>query len=216
MADINIKDFWIENGEEQLAGEYFNVGVVVNNQEWAAGFGNENACTIGEDEVPGHKAEITVKVIDGNEVVETESRKVCAPIEGASMVSTRDPEETFPVKLSPGSYVVKATVKGTPSGPPHTKESSIVVREEADAPPADDGGNDGGGSGGLPPLGDADSDGTPNMMDPAPQDPDKPAGGGLPGLGLSTTQQAGLAVGAVLVVMLIARPYASLADGVTG
>lgn len=115
-----------------------------------------------------------------------------------------------------GSHDFEAWIEMTGSGKTtDTLTQSISVTSTPPETPDDDN-NGGSDPNGLTPLGDADGDGIPNMMDPAPQNPDKPAGGGLPSLGLSTTQQAGLAIVAVLVVMMIARPYASLGSEVMG
>jgi hypothetical protein len=109
-----------------------------------------------------------------------------------------------------GSHNFEAWIEMT--GSEKTTDSLTQSYSVTSTPPESPGDDDGGdNNSGLSPLGDADGDGIPNVADPAPQDPDKP-GGSI----LSIKQQAALAVVGLLVVMMVARPYASLGAEVAG
>lgn len=215
MADLRIHH--IESRSSQPAGQPWPVTVALNNLEtvafaWESGTCNEN----GE---PGHKASVTLTIRDSNGAkVWSETKETCIPRNRVGqMLGANKRLEFNPSVDSPGGYTLTASVEAINSVGGDTSDPvQVTVTGVEETEQVDNGNDNGGDSNGLTPLGDADGDGTPNMMDPAPQNPDKPAGGGLPSLGLSTTQQAGLAVVAVLVVMLIARPYASLGSEVVG
>jgi hypothetical protein len=205
MAEINVKDLRIRHGSEQLASEPVNVTVVVNNQETFGG--GADGCE-SSDGFAGHRAKVTVEAIHAGEVVESQAREVCAPVQGASLLRTSDPEMSFSLDLSAGNFVIRATTEGVNTGQADTEEVSIIVEEEASAPPAEDGsGDDGSNDGGtddegLPPFGDTDNDGHRNFVDPEPHNPEVPSGGGPLNIGGQTDKL-------LLVVGMIALAWAA-------
>ncbi len=179
MANINVKDFFVENGANQILGDPFEVTVHVNNREivtpddW-----KETHCEyegMGGTTYAGHGAEVEVQLIKDGEEVESKSTSVCAPTVPATEPDPR-PSWTFSPE-SPGEYDLRATVTPKGHGPTSTQTHTIQVSETGQQTPPenDDGGNDNtSNTGSLPARGDADGDGVMNFIDPAPKNPDVP------------------------------------------
>ncbi len=165
MANINIKNgkVEVENGANQVHGQPWTVTVPVNNREMFR-TRQENSCSIpvGDTDVYGHKADVSVKVFDGGNTVAESSKQVCAPIE---FQPADDPHPTFgPFDPEPGQYTVRAKVDPVGGGQSDTVERTVHVSETSDAPPADDGGADDTNGSDLWPGGDDDDDGNSDPM----------------------------------------------------
>lgn len=190
MADLRIRN--VESRGTQPAGQPWPVTVAVNNLEtvafaWEAGTCNEN----GE---PGHKARVTLTVRGpmGDEVW-SETKRTCVPRNRVGQMLGANKRVGFtPEVSSKGDYTLVATVESVNSVGEDTSDPVRVavtgVEETEQANNETDSGVN---------YGDA-------------------FDGDTPVAGLSTTQQAALAGVALLVVMMIARPYASLGAEVAG
>jgi hypothetical protein len=205
MPNINVKDVNIENGSNQIVGDPFEVTVVVNNREtisfpdtwWApeqtsCSYPLSNGTTIG-----GHRATVEVTILKDGVTVDSQSEDICAPIDSPTVP---DPRVRFTFELSdPGVYDVRSTVKPAERGAPSTVTRTITVSQTGEQPLAD---NDGGDSPNSDWDWDWDGDG----------ESDLPGGGGL------VDGETKILIGIVLVIILlgIARPYAGLAENVTG
>ena len=190
MADLRIRN--VESRPTQPAGQPWPVTVVVNNLEtvafaWEAGTCNEN----GE---AGHKARVTLSVRGpmGDEVW-SETKRTCVPRNRVGqMLGANKRVEFTPEVSSKGDYTLVARVEavsssGEDSSDPVRVSVTGVEETEQASNESDSGVN----------YGDAFNGDTPT--------PD-----------ISTKQQAALAVVGLLVVMMVARPYASLGSEVLG
>jgi len=186
MADLRIRT--VESRGTQPADQPWPVTVAMNNLEtvafpWEAGTCNEN----GE---PGNKARVTLTVRGpmGDEVW-SETKRTCVPRNRVGqMLGANKRVEFTPSVSSQGEYTLAAKVdsvnsSGEDSSDPVRVSVTGVEETEQASNESDNGVN----------YGDAFDGDTPT--------PD-----------LSTKRKAALAVVALLVIMMVARPYASLGE----
>lgn len=158
MANINIKNGKIDvDPSEPIAGRQFRVATQINNRE-VLGIQSSDCSTRSTTKIPGHKAEVTLEIIDseGNDVIEPSSKTGCFPIETAGS----DKVVVWTVTVEdPGQYTLRVTAdpkRGNRTGQEDTADKQIEVFKPGEVPEDNRNFNGGGNGnrGGAPIFGD--------------------------------------------------------------
>lgn len=195
MADLRVHH--IESRSSQPVGQPWPVTVALNNLEtvafaWESGTCNEN----GE---PGHKASVTLTVRDSNGgEAWSETKETCIPRNRVGQMMGANKRVVFnPEVALPGEFTITATVEAINSVGQDTSDPERVTITGVEETEQVDDGNDNGDDSWIPD--------SPDNGDNSPFTPD-----------LSTQQKAALAGVGLLIVLAVARPYASLGAEVAG
>lgn len=202
MANINIKNGKIDvDPSEPIAGRQFRVAAQINNRE-VLGIQSSDCSTRSTTKIPGHKAEVTLEIVDseGNDVIEPSSKTGCFPIETAGS----DKVVVWTVTVEdPGQYTLRVTVdpkRGKQTGQEDTADKQIEVFKPGKVPEDNRNSNGGrnGNGGGAPIFGDSNGGGNGN-------------GGGAPIFGDSPTPNQPLGPGASVAVWVTRNPLQAAA-----